>query len=81
MVAGLEGARSIGEQELAQRLRSCGVNVRAAVADVAAACKVADEIATPADRVVVFGSFLTVGPAMEWLQQIVRDGGARRRND
>ena len=68
IVAGLASARSVGEQALAQRLRNCGVKVSATAPSVLAACAAADAVATHADRVVVFGSFLTVGPAIEWLQ-------------
>lgn len=69
IVAGLASARSVGEQVLAQRLRNCGVKVSAVAPSVPAACAAADAVATHADRVVVFGSFLTVGPAIEWLQR------------
>lgn len=68
IVAGLDSARSVDEQELAQRLRSCGVKVSAVAPNVPAACAEADAVVTQADRVVVFGSFLMVGPAIEWLQ-------------
>lgn len=69
IVAGLNSARAVDAQELAQRLRRCGLNVTAVAPNVPAACAAADAVATQADRVVAFGSFLTVGPAMEWLQQ------------
>jgi folylpolyglutamate synthase/dihydropteroate synthase len=36
-------------------------------ASVTAACELALTLAAPADRIVVFGSFHTVGPAIEWL--------------
>ena len=32
--------------------------------DVVAGCRAAEALAQPGDRVVVFGSFLTVGPAL-----------------
>ncbi len=35
--------------------------------DVAAGCEVARSLAGTADRIVVLGSFHTVGPALEWL--------------
>jgi folylpolyglutamate synthase/dihydropteroate synthase len=35
--------------------------------DVDRACQHARERARPGDRVVVLGSFLVVGPALEWL--------------
>jgi dihydrofolate synthase / folylpolyglutamate synthase len=37
-------------------------------ADIAAACAAAAAAARPADRIVVFGSFHTVGPALDWLE-------------
>jgi dihydrofolate synthase/folylpolyglutamate synthase len=39
-----------------------------ACATVAEACERARELAQPGDRVVVFGSFHVVGPALEWLR-------------
>ena len=68
IVAGLSSDRSIGAQQLAQRLASCGANVVASDDDVLSACRRAQRMATPADRIVVFGSFLTVGAALEWLE-------------
>ena len=40
----------------------------AASADIAAACSEALRAAGPLDRIVVFGSFHTVGPALDWLE-------------
>jgi dihydrofolate synthase / folylpolyglutamate synthase len=37
------------------------------LADVTAGCARAHSLAQPGDRVVVFGSFHTVGPALQWL--------------
>jgi dihydrofolate synthase/folylpolyglutamate synthase len=39
-----------------------------ALEDIAAACAAAAAVALPGDRVVIFGSFHTVGPAMDWLE-------------
>lgn len=61
-------ARAIDEKILADRLRSCGAAVAAVAANVAEGCEAALALARPGDRVVVFGSFLTVAPALEWLQ-------------
>jgi dihydrofolate synthase/folylpolyglutamate synthase len=36
--------------------------------DIAAACAAASAAASRADRIVVFGSFYTVGPALDWLE-------------
>jgi dihydrofolate synthase/folylpolyglutamate synthase len=68
IVAGLEGSRSVDPSVLAQRLRNEGANVTATATSVANACEIARSCAVQGDRIVVFGSFLTVGPALEWLQ-------------
>jgi dihydrofolate synthase/folylpolyglutamate synthase len=69
IVAGLSGARAVAPDELAARLRKEGAPVVAIAASVAAACEMARHRASADDRIVVFGSFLTVGPALEWLQR------------
>jgi dihydrofolate synthase/folylpolyglutamate synthase len=62
----LEGAR--GEPAAALRERLTGAREVIALApDVAAGCAIAREQARPGDRIVVFGSFYTVGPALDWL--------------
>jgi dihydrofolate synthase/folylpolyglutamate synthase len=66
VLAGIPEPRGLDAAALAQRLPPGCVVVQQAV-DVAAACVAARARATPADRVVVFGSFHTVGPALEWL--------------
>ena len=65
-VATLPGARGAAAQALVERLRAAGVAAPAVrgFADVAAAYGAAVEDATEADRIVVFGSFLTVAAAM-----------------
>lgn len=68
IVAGLSGARAVAPDELAERLRKQGADVVAIATSVAAACEIAHRRATADDRIVVFGSFLTVGPALEWLE-------------
>ncbi len=68
IVAGLSGDRSIGPADLAARLRQCGANVIATADDVSSACAKAASVVEPSDRIVVFGSFLTVGAAVEWLE-------------
>jgi dihydrofolate synthase/folylpolyglutamate synthase len=67
-VAGLPGARAIEPDLLAQRLRQQGANVLGVAASVPQACALAEAVAAPGDRIVAFGSFLTVGPALERLQ-------------
>jgi dihydrofolate synthase/folylpolyglutamate synthase len=68
VVAGLEGPRALDPSVLSQRLANEGANVVASGHDVPTACLRALELAGPAGRVVVFGSFLTVGPALQWLR-------------
>jgi folylpolyglutamate synthase/dihydropteroate synthase len=48
-------------------LRDHGANVIGVGRSVADACEFAQRAASPGDRIVVFGSFLTVGPALDWL--------------
>lgn len=68
VVVGLPSARSVPVDGLARRLADVGANVATTAADVAAGCEAAQAMAKAGDRIVVFGSFLTVGPALEWLQ-------------
>jgi dihydrofolate synthase / folylpolyglutamate synthase len=67
IVAGLSGSRALEPAVLGDRLRKLGVNVVASADSVADACRLAEQRAQRGDRIVVFGSFLTVGPAIEWL--------------
>jgi dihydrofolate synthase / folylpolyglutamate synthase len=62
----LPGPRGLTAGELASRL---GDSAREAALEstVAHACERARSEARGEDRIVVFGSFLTVGPALEWL--------------
>ena len=60
--------RAIDANVLAERLRRSGADVAAIASTVAEGCEAAVGLARPGDRVVVFGSFLTVAPALEWLQ-------------
>ncbi len=64
----LEGARGVRGVELAARLAA---HLRAPVRaceSVSDACHAALTEALPGDRIVVFGSFHTVGPALDWLE-------------
>jgi dihydrofolate synthase / folylpolyglutamate synthase len=64
----LDGARGRSGDELAKEVRGkVAVSVHAAET-VGAACAAALGAATPQDRIVVFGSFHTVGPALDWLE-------------
>jgi dihydrofolate synthase/folylpolyglutamate synthase len=64
VIVGLQGSRALAPQALAARVAALGINVEAVAADVVAGCRTAEALAQPGDRVVVFGSFLTVGPAL-----------------
>jgi dihydrofolate synthase / folylpolyglutamate synthase len=66
--ASLDGARGRSGAELAIAVRGKVATHVMAADSVAAACAAALEVATPQDRIVVFGSFHTVGPALEWLE-------------
>lgn len=61
--ASSEGPRAIDADELRRRAATAGVEMTAA-GTVADAVRKAGQIARPGDRVVVFGSFHTVGPAL-----------------
>ena len=67
VIVGLQGARALAPEALATRARNLGAQVEAVAADVVAGCQVAEALAHAGDRIVVFGSFLTVGPALGWL--------------
>ena len=69
IIAGLQGGRALPPAALAERLRAQGANVVATADTVAAACDFARTRAKTGDRVVAFGSFLTVGPAIEWIRE------------
>ena len=66
ILAALEGPRAVSPHELLARLPP-GAVVLGAEKDVASACRAARAAAVAGDRIVVFGSFLTVGPALEFL--------------
>jgi len=65
-VAGLRGARGGGPERMRDAVLAAGVASDAvqAFADVASAFRAARDAATEADRIVVFGSFLTVAAAL-----------------
>lgn len=67
VIVGLHGGRALAPEALAARVQAVGANVAAVAADVVAGCRAAEALAQPGDRVVVFGSFLTVGAALAML--------------
>jgi dihydrofolate synthase/folylpolyglutamate synthase len=66
VAAGTEGPRGLDDASLAARASSVGVTMRPG-GPVATAMRTAAAMAREGDRVVVFGSFHTVGPALEQL--------------
>jgi dihydrofolate synthase / folylpolyglutamate synthase len=64
----VDGTRGRSGQALAEVAREEVQVPVIAVDNVAGACAAALEAAGPHDRIVVFGSFHTVGPAMDWLE-------------
>ena len=66
-LASTDGARGTTAAMLAERLGGVVSVPMALTRDVAAACEAAAEAASADDRIVVFGSFHTVGPALAWL--------------
>ena len=78
IATGLTGARGVTAAELKRR---CGAAAGGWIeaADVIEACERASRLAAPADRIVVFGSFHTVGPAIEWLARPARSAAILAR--
>jgi dihydrofolate synthase/folylpolyglutamate synthase len=64
--ATLAGPRALSREEFVRRLPA-NATIDAHAGDVTSACRRASSLARPGDRVLVFGSFLTVGPALEYL--------------
>ncbi len=63
----LAGERGRSAEALAARVEGTLTAAAVVCETVDAACAAALERAGPADRIVVFGSFHTVGPALDWL--------------
>lgn len=67
--ASTDGERGQSGEALAEKVRT-QVAVRVdATDDLSAACAAALAVARPADRILVFGSFHTVAPALAWLEE------------
>jgi dihydrofolate synthase/folylpolyglutamate synthase len=64
--ATLGGPRALSREDFVRRLPP-DATIDAHAGDVASACSRARSLARPGDRVLVFGSFLTVGPALDFL--------------
>lgn len=67
ITVGLGGPRAAGAGVLAGRIAGEQAGPVQDAPDVASGCALARELAGPGDRIVVFGSFLTVGDALAWL--------------
>lgn len=67
-LASTDGARGTTAAALAQRIAPHVAAPVTTADDIAAACAAAAAVAGPQDRIVVFGSFHTVGPALDWLE-------------
>lgn len=68
IAAPLSGSRALPASQLAAHVTSAGGKIAGIADSVAAACELARELAHSGDRIVVFGSFHAVGPALAWLQ-------------
>jgi dihydrofolate synthase/folylpolyglutamate synthase len=64
----IEGERGRGAAALAQTIALAVAAPVEAAPSIAAACEAASANARRKDRIVVFGSFHVVGPAMDWLE-------------
>ena len=74
IAADTEGARGLAGRELAARAAPAGIAMEHG-GSVAQAMALAAADAAAGDRIVVFGSFHTVGPALEYLRLSRADGG------
>lgn len=66
LAARAEGPRALDDSQLAERAAAAGVTMRPA-GSLAGAMRSAADAAGQGDRILVFGSFHTVGPALSWL--------------
>ncbi len=74
IAAGTEGPRGLEDGALAARASARGVRMECG-GTVSEAMSLAAARARPGDRIVVFGSFHSVGPALQHLQETQPDGG------
>jgi dihydrofolate synthase/folylpolyglutamate synthase len=70
IVCGLDSPRALLPHVLAERLRTVGISAGHQAKDVAGACMIAEQITAAGDRIIVFGSFLTVAAALNYLDAI-----------
>jgi dihydrofolate synthase/folylpolyglutamate synthase len=67
VVSGVSGARALAPAALEKKIAQLGAIVAHVADDVYAACEFARSQIQSGDRIVVFGSFHTVGPAIDWI--------------
>jgi dihydrofolate synthase/folylpolyglutamate synthase len=67
-VAQTDGPRGTSAAELALRIAGHVAGPVLTAGSIADGCAAAAAVAGPSDRIVVFGSFHTVGPALDWLE-------------
>lgn len=67
---GFLGSRALPASELVERLREAQVRVIGSAQNIEEACQQALELSTQLgfERILVCGSFMTVGPVLDWLQ-------------
>jgi dihydrofolate synthase / folylpolyglutamate synthase len=70
IVCGLDSPRAMLPHMLAERLRTIGISAEHQAKDVASACMIAEQVTAAGDRIIVFGSFLTVAAALKYLDAI-----------
>jgi dihydrofolate synthase/folylpolyglutamate synthase len=75
IAASTEGPRGVEDHALAARAAACGIAMEPG-GTVAGAMSLAASDARRGDRILVFGSFHTVGPALRHLRETQRDGEA-----
>ena len=63
-----DGTRGLSAAQLAERIAGAVSVAPAFAEDIGAACAAARAAAGEGDRIVIFGSFHTVGPALDWLE-------------
>jgi dihydrofolate synthase / folylpolyglutamate synthase len=65
----LPGIRALSVKQLSELLQTAGLNVLPAMPEPNSACAQAGALGEAGvfERILVFGSFLTVGPALDWL--------------
>lgn len=71
IAVGLPGPRGVTAAQLREACGATGDQTWSTAPDVVAGCNAALAIAGEDDRIVVFGSFHTVGPALEWFRETV----------